>query len=64
MVCDHALAGGEFPAALINDVGKVQEALEERDWNKVKQAGRFNDAYARELQRIANRMADLARRQN
>ena len=55
--------GCEFPAALLSDVGKVQEALEEGDWDKVKQAARFNEAYAREFQHIGSQVVELARQQ-
>jgi tRNA A-37 threonylcarbamoyl transferase component Bud32 len=55
--------GCEFPAALLNDIGKVRQALDEGDWDNVRQAARFNEEYAREFKRISSRMVELARRQ-
>jgi hypothetical protein len=53
--------GYEFPAGIFEDIGKVQEALREGDWDKVQKAARHNDAYGREFKRIGARMVELAR---
>jgi hypothetical protein len=53
--------GYEFPAGIFEDIGKVQQALKEGDWDKVQQAARHNDTYAREFKRIGARMVELAR---
>ena len=55
--------GYEFSAGIFEDIGKVQQALKEGDWDKVQQAARHNDAYAREFKRIGARMVELAREQ-
>ena len=55
--------GCEFPSALLNDIGKVREALDEGDWDKVQPAARYNENYAREFRRIASQMVALARQQ-
>ena len=55
--------GYEFSPGIFDDLAKVREALREGDWDKVRQAARHNDAYAREFKRISARMVELARQQ-
>jgi len=55
--------GYEFSPGIFADIGKVQATLREGDWDKVQQAARHNEAYAREFKRVAARMVELAREQ-
>lgn len=51
----------EFPATLFDDIGKVQQALAQGDWENARRLGRHNEAYAREFRRIGAVMTALAR---
>ena len=51
----------EFPAALLDDIGKVQRALTQGDWESARRLARHDEAYAREFRRIGAAMAALAR---
>ncbi|HOC00031.1 MAG TPA: serine/threonine-protein kinase [Verrucomicrobiota bacterium] len=51
----------EFPAALLDDIGKVQRALTQGDWESARRLARHDETYAREFRRIGAAMAALAR---
>ncbi len=51
----------ELPTSLLDDIGKVQRALAQGDWENGRRLGRHNEAYAREFRRIGAVMAALAR---
>ncbi len=52
-----------FPPAILDDVAKVRQALDEGDWEKARRLGQRNEEYARAFKRISDRMAVLARKQ-
>jgi predicted Ser/Thr protein kinase len=54
----------QFPPALLKDIGKVREALQEGDWTQARLLGRHNEEYAKEFRRIGEEMANLARELN
>ena len=53
----------EFPPGIFDDIAKLRQALDEGDWDKIQQAARHNEDYARAFKRIGSRMVELARQQ-
>ena len=59
----------EFPAAMFDDMAKLDQALNEGNWDKARQlvqsnTARYNDeAYFRQFRRIASRIGQWARQQ-
>ena len=54
----------EFPPGIFDDIGKIRQALDEGDWEKIRRAARHNEEYARVFKRTGSRMVELARQQN
>jgi len=58
--------GCELPAAISDDMAKVRQALDKGDWKQARRlvesnVARYNEAYAEQIRRIANRIEEWAR---